>query len=121
MAADRRRRSQRRWWTRSMLLLVMKVDTVLVYKTNSLPNLGGRIGSHVVNFLQMPTKMLDAISHRVGSRIGKQDTFYRNPLEPGLKLAITLRHFASGANYRTCSMQYGCRVRITPDPFSYQR
>ncbi|CAG2241330.1 unnamed protein product [Mytilus edulis] len=44
----------------------------------------------------------------VGPRIAKQNTFYRNPLEPGLKLAITLRHLASGAKYR--SMQYGWRV-----------
>ncbi|VDI75621.1 Hypothetical predicted protein [Mytilus galloprovincialis] len=61
-----------------------------------------------VHFLRMPTEMFDEILQRVGPRIAKQNTFYRNPLEPGLKLAITLRHLASGAKYR--SMQYGWRV-----------
>ena len=29
----------------------------------------------------------------------KQDMFFRQPLEPGLKLALTLRHLASGNKY----------------------
>ena len=52
--------------------------------------------------------MFDELLKRVGPRIMKQHTRYRAPLEPGLKLALTLRHLASGRSYST--MQYGWRV-----------
>ena len=45
---------------------------------------------------------------RVEPRIEKQDTFWRKALEPGLKLAITLRYLATGNSYK--SLQYGFRV-----------
>ena len=60
------------------------------------------------NFLRMPTDMYDEIVARVGPRITKQHTRYREPIEPGLKIAITLRHLASGNKYS--SLQYGWRV-----------
>ena len=41
-------------------------------------------------------------------RITKQHTQYRAPLEPGLKLALTLQHLASGSRYS--DMQYGWQV-----------
>ena len=45
---------------------------------------------------------------RVGPRFQKNDTFWRKSLEPGLKLAITLRHLAAGDKYPT--LQFGFRV-----------
>ena len=60
------------------------------------------------NFLRMPPEMFDELLERVGPAITKQHTRYREPLEPGLKLALTLRHLASGSKYTT--MQYGWRV-----------
>ena len=45
---------------------------------------------------------------RIGDRITKQNTFYRKPLEPGLKLAITLRYYATGDSYH--SLMYSFRV-----------
>lgn len=51
------------------------------------------------NFMRMPPEMFDEIFHRVRGRITKQYTWYREPLEPGLKLAVTLRHLASGSRY----------------------
>jgi hypothetical protein len=60
------------------------------------------------NFMRMQPEMFDEILARVGPRITKQHTFYRAPLEPGLKLAITLRHLASGSKYT--NMRYGWRV-----------
>ena len=38
----------------------------------------------------------------------KQHTRYREPLDPGLKLAVTLRHLVSGVKYS--DMQYSWRV-----------
>jgi len=60
------------------------------------------------NFLRMPPAMFDELLTRVGPRITKQQTFYRDPLEPGMRLALTLRHLASGSKY--ASMKFGWRV-----------
>lgn len=53
------------------------------------------------NFLRMPPEMFDELLNRVGPRIQKRDTIFRKALEPGLKLAITIRHLASGNRYST--------------------
>ena len=58
----------------------------------------------------MLTEMFDEILGRVGPRIAKQHTFWRAPLDPGKKLAITLRHLASGTKYR--NMQFGWRIPL---------
>ena len=60
------------------------------------------------NLMRMPPDMFDELLARVGPRITKQTTRYREPLEPGLKLALTLRHLASGSTY--AAMKYGWRV-----------
>ena len=53
------------------------------------------------HFMRMPPAMFDELVQR-------QDTNYRASQEPGLKVAITQQHLASGNNYR--NMQYACRV-----------
>lgn len=98
----RRRRRQRRWWTRPWLSPERRRSFGLYDQL--MTELRREDRQSFVHFLRMPTEMFDEIL-QVGPRIAKQNTFYRNPLEPGLKLAITLRHLASGAKYR--SMQYG--------------
>ncbi len=60
------------------------------------------------NFMRMSPDMFDELLARVAPRITKQQTWYREPLEPGLKLALTLRHLASGSKY--ASMKFGWRV-----------
>ena len=52
--------------------------------------------------------MFDELLTRVGPGITKHNTHYREALDPGLKLALTLRHLASGTKYH--SMSYGWRV-----------
>ncbi|CAG2228170.1 unnamed protein product [Mytilus edulis] len=98
----RRRRRQRRWWTRPWLSPERRCSFGLYDQL--MTELRREDRQSFVHFLRMPTEMFDEIL-QVGPRIAKKNTFYRNPLEPGLKLAITLRHLASGAKYR--SMQYG--------------
>ncbi|CAG2229278.1 unnamed protein product [Mytilus edulis] len=101
----RRRRRQRRWWTRPWLSPERRRSFGLFDQL--MTELRREDRQSFVHFIRMPTEMFDEIL-QVGPRIAKQNTFYRNPLEPGLKLAIKLRHLASGAKYR--SMQYGWSV-----------
>ncbi len=60
------------------------------------------------NFMHMPQAMFDEIVQRLIPRSTKKTTNWRAPLDPGLKVALTLRHLASGAKYR--DMQYAWRV-----------
>ena len=59
------------------------------------------------NFMRMPPAMFDEIVQRLTPALTKETTNWRAPLDPGLKVALTLRHLASGAKYR--EMQYGWR------------
>ncbi len=60
------------------------------------------------NFMRISPEMFYELLARVGPRITKQQTRCREPLEPGMKLALTLRHLASGSKY--ASMKFGWRV-----------
>ena len=60
------------------------------------------------NFMRMPPAMFDEIVQRLTPRITKETTNWRAPHDLGLKVALTLRHLASGAKYR--DMQYAWRV-----------
>ena len=59
------------------------------------------------NYMRMQPAMFYELLRRITPRIQKS-THYRKPLEPGLKLAITLRHLATGNSYK--SLQYSFRV-----------
>ncbi|XP_014679878.1 PREDICTED: uncharacterized protein LOC106819809, partial [Priapulus caudatus] len=52
--------------------------------------------------------MFDELLARLGPRCTKQDTMYRKAMEPGLRIAITMRHLATGDKY--ASMKFGFRV-----------
>lgn len=64
--------------------------------------------SAFTNFMRMDPETFHELLHRIAPRITKLDTNYRKALEPGLKLAITLRFLATGNSYKT--LQYGFRV-----------
>ena len=66
------------------------------------------------NFMRMPSAMFDEIVERLTPRITKQTTNWRTPLEPGLKVALTLRHLASGAKYKDMQI-------LLPRPLHYRR
>ena len=52
--------------------------------------------------------MFDEIVEKLTPALTKTTTKWRDPLEPGLKVAITLRHLAAGTKYH--EMQYAWRV-----------
>ena len=49
--------------------------------------------------MRMPPAMYDGIVERLTPILTKKTTNWRIPLDPGLKVALTLRHLASGAKY----------------------
>ena len=60
------------------------------------------------NFLRVDANIFRDVLGRAESRIETQDTFWRKPLSPGLRLAITLRYLATGDSYK--GLSYGFRV-----------
>ncbi|XP_047490323.1 protein ALP1-like [Penaeus chinensis] len=100
----RRRRRDRVVWVRQWILRRPEhglYEKLMVELRNEDP----RAFKH---FMRMPPAMFDEVVQRLTPRLTKQDTNYRASLEPGLKVAITLRHLASGNTYR--NMQYAWRV-----------
>ena len=60
------------------------------------------------NFTRLLSWLFEELEMRVGPHIKKQETFWRETLPPGLRLAITLRYLASGDTYQ--SLSYNFRV-----------
>ena len=52
--------------------------------------------------------MFQELLQVVGPRIMKNTTWYRQSIDPGVRLAVTLRYLATGDSYRT--LMYGFRV-----------
>ena len=102
----RRRRRPRRWWCRPWLSTRRREKYGLYDQL--MVELRREDTETFRNFMRMPPEMFDEILDRVGPRLRKKYTNFRLPLEPGMKLAITLRHLASGNKYR--SMRFAWRV-----------
>ena len=60
------------------------------------------------NFVRMDPAMFREVLQRVGPGIEKYDIWYRKSINPGCRLAITLRFLATGEKYR--SLMFGFRV-----------
>ena len=59
-------------------------------------------------FLRMTPGMFDELLYQLIPSLTNHTTNLREPLEPGLKIGIALRHLASGSKY--ADMQFGWRV-----------
>jgi len=99
-----RTRRKRKVWAREWLL--RRPEYGLYERLLSELAREDRIGFR--NFHRMDPDMYQEILARVGPRIQKQKTNWREPLSPGLRLAITLRYLATGDSYM--SLQYSFRV-----------
>ena len=60
------------------------------------------------NFVRMDPAMFREVLQRVGPRNEKYDTWYITSINPGCRLAITLRFLATGEKYR--SLMFGFSV-----------
>ena len=100
----RRRRRERTVWVR---LWIARRPELGIYNRLmvELRNEDPRAFQH---FMRMPPAMFDEIVTRLTPRLTKPKINFRPNLEPGLKVAITLRHLASGTKYT--DMQYAWRV-----------
>lgn len=90
----RRRRQRRRWWSRAWLSPERRRQFGLYDQL--MVELRREDSQSFTNFMRMPPEMFDELLRRIGPRISKQHTFFRAPIEPGMKLAIALRHLAAG-------------------------
>ena len=102
----RRAPSRRRVWVRQWL----DVDRRLQYGHYHRLMYGLRYkdSASYFNFLRVPPNMFDELLGRLGPLIAKQDTPCRKALEQVFKLAMTMRHLASGDRY--ASMKFDFRV-----------
>ena len=60
------------------------------------------------NFIQMPPELYQELEQRITAEFQRDRTLMRDPVSPGVKLTVTLRHLATGDSYTT--LQYTFRV-----------
>ena len=60
------------------------------------------------NFIQMPPELCQELEQRITAEFQRDRTLMRDPVSPGVKLAVTLGHLATGDSYTT--LQYAFRV-----------
>ena len=101
---NQNRRRRRRYWVRPWLLR----RPLLGQYERLMSELRDEDMAAFMNFVRLEPAMFQELLVRLSPRISKQDTWYRKALEPGLKVAITLRHLATGDSYK--SLMYGFRV-----------
>ena len=59
-----------------------------------------------VNYLRMEPAMFHELLTRLSPRLTKEDTKFRKALSAGLKLAVTLRYFATGMTFHDLSYDF---------------
>jgi hypothetical protein len=99
-----RRRRRRTVWVRPWITLRVEQG----YYDNLMVELENEDPTAFKNLMRMEPAMFIELRDRLEPRLTKVDTNARPALLPGLKVAITLRHYASGDNYH--SLQYQFRV-----------
>lgn len=100
----RRARRPRRYWTRPWLIRRPQYGQYECL----MAELAREDRPGFQNFQRVDPDLFQELLARVGPRIQRQDTYMRKALDPGLRLAITLRYLATGDSYM--SLQYGFRV-----------
>jgi hypothetical protein len=100
----RRQRRQRRMWVRPWI----QRRQMFGHYTTLMAELERESRGDFIGFMRMEPAMFHELLMRLTPRLTKADTNWRKALEPGLKLAVTLRYFATGSSYR--ELAYAFRV-----------
>lgn len=103
---DRRPRQARRYWVASWLTEEQRRNQSDYYAL--MPLLANEDEAAFRRLTRITPELWHYILGRVHGRLVKKDTHMRLALEPGLKLAVTLRYLATGETFR--SLAFGYRV-----------
>lgn len=92
----------RRWWVRPWLKRAKGNLELINYELNEDPE-------RYKSFLRMDKETFEDLLTRLGAKITKQETFYRNPISARDRLIIALRFLATGESiffYRTLGVVF---------------
>lgn len=101
------RRKPRRWWVRPWLTEQQR-QAKGQYHQLLKRELSVNDRQSFINYLRMPVDLFNEIVHKVTPLIQTQTTNWRDPLPTALKVAITLRHLATGDSYPSLSFNFRC-------------
>lgn len=100
----------RRWFTRSWIL----ERPIHGHYHQLLRQLSQTDKETFKYYLRMDAELFDHILGRIEHRISRQDTNWRKALEPGLRLAVTLRFLATGEAFKSMALNF----RMGPNSIS---
>ena len=93
----KRRRRRPQVWIRSWLTEQQRLDHSQYYRL--VQKLRTEDPNYFKSYMRMPLELFDEILERVRPAISGPGTNTRASLDPGLKLALTLRHVVTGNQY----------------------
>lgn len=102
----RNARRRRRFWKKQWLGLDRRMR--LGYYDQLMHELELEGEGDFRNLLRVEPAMFREILERIRPRITGATTNWRKPLDPGLKLALTMRHLATGEDYHSLRFQWRC-------------
>ena len=100
----KRRRRRPQVWIRSWLTEQQRLDHSQYYRL--VQKLRTEDPNYFKSYMRMPLELFDEILERVRPAISGPGTNTRASLDPGLKLALTLRHLATGDQYPSLGFNY---------------
>ena len=106
-ATPPRRKTPRKVWVREWLTRRHEFG----HYDNLLTELHRHDQKGYKNYLRITPDLFQEMVEKLTPRLQKQSTFMREPLQVGLKLAVTLRFLATGNSYK--SLQYSFRVEAS--------
>ena len=106
-SSSRKSKKSRRWWVRPWLT-EQEREKKGQYHQLLKRELSVTDQQSFVNYLRMPVDLFNEIVDKVAPLIQTQKTNWRDPLPPALKVAITLRHLATGDSYPSLSFNFRC-------------
>ena len=100
----RRQRRQRRWWIQPWILR----RPILGQYDGLMPELRREDPQMFKNYIRVPAppQLYDELLLRLQPRLQRKCTRWRQPIGPGLRLALTLRFLATGDSYQSIAYDF---------------